>query len=229
MKKDDILGFKGIFCFLIWFLLTNYSTFPFELLHIDINALPTIFKQLYTIVIELGVILLCLVMFKPQIDKMFKDYKKNSIEYFKKYFKYWFLILGLMLASNAIILIFNPGSTANNQDLVNQMYNLYPVYTFILSVILAPVIEELIFRLCFYNIFNNKYVFIILSGLVFGAFHIIGTYETALDWLYIIPYSIPGFIFAGLLYKTKNIYLTIFLHFVHNGLISSINILLMLI
>ena len=229
MKKDDILGFKGIFCFLIWFLLTNYSTVPFELLHIDINSLPTIFKQLYTIVIELGVILLCLIMFKPQIDKMFKDYKKNSIEYFKKYFKYWFLILGLMLASNAIILIFNPGSTANNQDLVNQMYNLYPVYTFILSVILAPVIEELVFRLCFYNIFNNKYVFIILSGLVFGAFHIIGSYETPLDWLYIIPYSIPGFIFAGLLYKTKNIYLTIFLHFVHNGLISSINILLMLI
>ena len=57
MKKDDILGFKGIFCFLMWFLLSNYSSVIFEILHIDVNSLPLLFKQIYTIVIEVFIIL----------------------------------------------------------------------------------------------------------------------------------------------------------------------------
>jgi membrane protease YdiL (CAAX protease family) len=64
---------------------------------------------------------------------------------------------------------------------------------------------------------------------MFGAFHVLGSYDSAIDLLYIIPYSIPGIVFASIMYKTKNICFPVFLHFVHNGLITSLNILLMLI
>lgn len=229
MKRDNILGFKGIFCFLLWFICSNYSGLPFKLLGIDTNTIPIIIKELYTIIIELCIIIVIILMFKNELAVMIKDFKKNNLIYFKKYFKYWFLILALMMISNAIILLLDPNSSANNQDLINEMFKDYPIYTFILSVLFAPVIEELVFRLSFYNIFKNKYMFILLSGFMFGAFHVIGSYETAIDLLYIIPYSIPGIVFASIMYKTKNVCFPMFLHFVHNGLITSLNILLMLI
>jgi membrane protease YdiL (CAAX protease family) len=229
MKRDNYLGIKGIFCFVLWFVCTNFSGLPFQILGVDTNTIPVFVKQLYNIIIEVCIIIVIILMFEKQLTKMIKDFKKNNLIYFKKYFKYWFLILGLMMASNAIILIFDPSSTANNQDLINELFNEYPIYTFVLSVLFAPVIEELIFRLSFYNIFKNKYAFILLSGLVFGAFHVIGSYETPFDLVYIIPYSIPGMIFASIMHKTKNVCFPMFLHFVHNGLITSLNILLMLI
>lgn len=229
MKRDNILGFKGIFCFLLWFICTNYSGVPFQIVGVDTNDIPTIVKQLYTVIIEVCIIIVIILMFKDQLATMIKDFKKNNLEYFKKYFKYWFLILGLMVISNAIILLLDPNSSANNQDAVNELFKSYPIYTFILSVFLAPIIEEFVFRLSFYNIFKNKYMFILLSGLMFGAFHVIGSYDSAIDLLYIIPYSIPGIVFASIMYKTKNVCFPVFLHFVHNGLITSLNVLLMLI
>ncbi len=229
MKRDNILGLKGIFCFILWFISTNYSGLPFQILGVDTNDIPILIKQLYTIIIELCVIIVVILMFKDQLAVMIKDFKKNNLVYFKKYFKCWFLILALMMISNAIILLLDPSSTANNQDMVNELFKEYPIYTFILSVLLAPIIEEFIFRLSFYNVFKNKYLFILLSGLMFGAFHVIGSYDSAIDLLYIIPYSIPGIVFASIMYKTKNICFPVFLHFVHNGLITSLNILLMLI
>ena len=159
---------------------------------------------------------------------MINNFNENNLEYFKKYFKYWFLILGLMMAGNLVILLFDPSSTANNQDLINEMFMKYPFYTFIISVFLAPVIEELVFRLCFYKLFTTKYLFIFLSGFIFGSFHVIGSYSSPIDLLYIIPYSIPGFVFAYLMQKTDNICVSTFLHFVHNGVVMSLQVLILL-
>ena len=78
------------------------------------------------------------------------------------------------------------------------------------------------------KIFNNKYLYIILSGVIFGLFHIIGSFESAYDFLFLVPYSIPGLIFAYILYDSKNIFNTIWLHFVHNGISMLASIILLL-
>ena len=93
---------------------------------------------------------------------------------------------------------------------------------FITAVILAPVIEELVFRQAFRNIITNNWLFIIISGLVFGSLHVITSYETPTDLLYLIPYSAPGIIFAYTLVKSKNIFVPMGLHFIHNGLLLSL-------
>ena len=46
------------------------------------------------------------------------------------------------------------------------------------------------------SIIPNKYLFIAISGLLFGSLHIIGNINAWYDILYIIPYSAPGIIFA---------------------------------
>ena len=228
MKKDKNLALKGISAFLIYFLVTKLQALPFLLLGIDIKSLSKFVTATYTIVIELIIILSIFLLFKDYIIKCFKNLKKNHKEYFKKYFKYWFLMYGLMVLSNGIIMLLFKGTGPNNQDVINEMFTEMPVYVFILSVMLAPIIEEFAFRLSFRAMFKNKFLFILLSGLVFGSFHVIPLFESVVDLLYIIPYSIPGFIFAYTLYKSDNIFVPMGLHLFHNGISMSMQIILLL-
>lgn len=215
MKEKNKLGIYGIIGFVVWFLFQNYSDLPFKILNINP---PTLFLEVYTILVEILTILFIFLLFKKEIVHMWKDFYENRDKYFKKYFKYWFLILILMAFSNGIITLINKAEISNNQEAINDMFKRLPIYTYILSVFLAPIIEELVFRFCFMKIFNNKYLYIILSGVIFGLFHIIGSFESAYDFLFLVPYSIPGLIFAYILYDSKNIFNTIWLHFVHNGI-----------
>ena len=225
MKEKNKLGIYGIIGFVVWFLLQNYSDLPFKILNINP---PTLFLEVYTILIEILTILFIFLLFKKEIVHMWKDFYENRDKYFKIYFKFWFLILVLMAFSNGIITLINKSEISNNQEAINDMFERLPIYTYILSVFLAPVIEELVFRFCFMKIFNNKYLYIILSGVIFGLFHIIGSFESAYDFLFLVPYSIPGLIFAYILYDSKNIFNTIWLHFVHNGISMLASIILLL-
>ena len=225
MKEKNKLGIYGIIGFVVWFLLQNYSDLPFKILNINP---PTLFLEVYTILIEILTILFIFLLFKKEIVHMWKDFYENRDKYFKKYFKFWFLILVLMAFSNGIITLINKSEISNNQEAINDMFERLPIYTYILSVFLAPIIEELVFRFCFMKIFNNKYLYIILSGVIFGLFHIIGSFESAYDFLFLVPYSIPGLIFAYILYDSKNIFNTIWLHFVRNGISMLASIILLL-
>lgn len=231
MKKNTNstkLILKGIAGFLIYFFMSEFMRLPFDLLNIDLENMPQILKCIYTIAVELIIIALIALLFRDYLIKCFKDIKKNNKVYFKKYLKYWFIMLALMIASNLIITIIAPGSTANNQDAVNEMLKTSPIFTFILSVILAPVIEEFAFRMSFRAIFRNEIIFILISGLIFGSFHVIGMIDNWTDLLYIIPYSIPGFIFGYVYAKTDNIFTSMGLHFLHNGTLMSIQIMLLI-
>ena len=95
----------------------------------------------------------------------------------------------------------------------------------LLTTIFAPINEEIIFRKSIQDCLKNKWVFIIVSGLIFGYLHVLGS-ESLYDFLYIIPYGSLGAAFAYLLSKTDNIYVTILMHLIHNGLLTIISILL---
>ena len=68
-----------------------------------------------------------------------------------------------------------------------------------------------------------------MSGLVFGGLHVISSYTNLINLIYIIPYSIPGFIFAYTLVRSKNIFVPIGLHFFHNAIMMIVQIVLLFI
>ena len=72
------------------------------------------------------------------------------------------------------------------------------------------------FLMAFSNNKFTKYLFILISGILFGSMHVIGSVTSVYDYLYIIPYSALGISFAALLYKTDNIFSTITIHSIHN-------------
>lgn len=104
MKEKNKLGIYGIIGFVVWFLFQNYSDLPFKILNVNP---PTIFIEVYTILLEILTILFIFLLFKKEIVHMWKDFYENRDGYFKKYFKYWFLILILMALSNGIITLIN--------------------------------------------------------------------------------------------------------------------------
>lgn len=132
-----------------------------------------------------------------------------------------------MISSNLIVTLFTSSDIANNQEIIVESLKAHPLYTFIITVLIAPILEELVFRLSFRKIFmKTDILFIFFSGLIFGGMHVISTLSSLSDLLFIIPYSIPGFIFAYIYTKSKNIFVPISLHFIHNGIMMCLQILL---
>lgn len=227
MKKNDKKTLIGIGVFLFYFFVSQFQALPFWVLNIDTTTLPEIVKVIYTLLVQVFLVLIIAYIFRKDLKKNFKDLKKNHKYYFSNYLKYWFLALGLMMLSNAIILMFEPGSIAGNEEAIRDMFSKTPIYTFISAVIIAPILEELVFRKSFRYMFSNDILFILASGITFGAFHVIGSFETFFDLIYIIPYSVPGLVFAYVLVKSKNIFVPMGLHFLHNGILMSLQFLLM--
>lgn len=233
MKKEKYIEFKNMiigFGILLFYIIM--SNIPYEILSyfgINYNNLNLTLKQLYLISYEVILTLIIIYIYRKNFIPNFKDFIKNNIKYFKKYIKYWFLMLGLMIASNAIIIMFTTTTTSNNQQIIIDTLAKAPIYTFIVTVFIAPILEELVFRLSFRKIFaHTNFLFIFFSGLLFGSMHVIGTLENLVDLLFIIPYSIPGFIFAYIYTKSKNICVPMSLHLIHNGIMMLLQILLLI-
>ena len=90
---------------------------------------------------------------------------------------------------------------------------------FILSVIIGPILEELIHRGYFMNTFfpqSKYYLDVILSALIFGLSHLILIHR---DPISLIIYSLGGLFYALVYRWTKNLNLTILCHSFFNFLI----------
>ena len=227
MKKDLKRMIIGICVVLSYFIYSYFQTVPLELIGIDYNDLSLNSKVFYLMTTELIYLLILFYVFKDQIKKNFKDFKNNFKAYISKYMQYWALAFSLILISNMFIVTLFPNSVATNQEIVNSNLMVAPFYMIISAVVFAPFLEEIIFRLGFRYIFKTDTLFIIASGLVFGSLHVIGSYQNLVDLIYVIPYSIPGFVFAYTLVKSQNIFIPISLHLFHNGIMMFVQVILL--
>ena len=126
--------------------------------------------------------------------------------------------------NNIIINLFITGANATNEQGVQELIKSSGLLSIVAVGILAPIIEELVFRKAFREVFNNKWAFILSSGLVFGALHVVLSLSSAWDLFYIIPYSSLGIAFGYMYYKTDNVYTSIFIHMFHNTALTSLSL-----
>ncbi len=111
------------------------------------------------------------------------------------------------------------------QDLLSVLYSngqptfLSTILSFSLTVVVAPISEELIDRGYFMNTFfpqSKYYLDVILSALIFGLSHLILTHR---DLISLIIYSLGGLFYALVYRWTKNLKITILCHSFFNFLI----------
>lgn len=159
----------------------------------------------------------------------FKKLSKDKVNNMRIMFKWWGIGLAIMMVSNLIIneIVFD-GSIAANEEANRELILASPYLSIFLAVFLAPFVEEITFRYGLRKIFKNVWFYAITSGVIFGLLHAIAGIESAedlIDLLYIIPYGSLGFAFSVIYYKTNNIWVNIFVHMLHNGIIYSLLIL----
>ena len=229
-KNSDLKNlFIGIGVIFLYFILSAFAYEFTTLLGINYNKLSNVGKQIYLIFYEAGLLSIIIYIFRKDLIPDFIEFKNNIFKYLKKYMPYWIITLILMIISNVIVSMFTSTSTSANQQAILDQIKLSPVYIFITTILISPIIEELIFRLSFRKIFpKTNILYIIFSGLFFGLVHVLGS-NNLIDFLFIIPYSIPGFMFAYLYIKSENICVPISIHIIHNLIMIIFQIIIMFI
>ena len=163
---------------------------------------------------NLVVFVLSIIIFKDKLKKDIKLFKENM----KSYFRYMLLkfVIGYImffLVSIICTIVINQGEISKNQ----QMIEILPLwYVIPLSVIVAPILEELVFRGVFRRIIKNNKIFIIVTALIFGLMHVIGEGNLIGLMTMIWPYTVLGGYLAYIYAKTENISTNILSHMIWN-------------
>ncbi len=220
--RNALYGLLGIF---LYFLLYSIEGLPFALVHVDPNSLPTFIKVTYLVAYEILMIAIMLLLYYNLFKKDLADMKKNHKKYYSKYFKYYLIAFAIMMISNLTIVLLLNKDISTNETLIRDTFKISPFYIYFSGIIFAPIVEETVFRGCVRKILTNKYLYVIVSGLLFGFAHISGYITGVSDLLYLIPYSSLGIAFAYIYYKTDNIFTSMGLHFMHNGVLLSLQFL----
>ena len=213
--KNFMRGFTGIFLYLF----LNLSISPIlNMMGINVSELTKKQAIFISMCVSIIVLTILLLLSWKTLKKNFEDYKKNWKKLLGRNVKYWVCALVVMFVSNlAIAIIFNRLTSANDEA-IRKIFEVMPLYLILEALIFAPFTEELVFRQSVRYMFKDKWTFIILSGLLFGFMHTLSSLSTISDFLYIIPYSVPGCFFAYMLYEEDNVLVPITFHMIHNGI-----------
>ena len=219
--------FKGLIIILMYFIVSLYRNLPFILLKINFEDIPQHSYNLYNLTLEITMLVIIYYTFEKEIKKAISDIKENHSKLFSENFKIYIIGITIMIFSNIIINNLG-GGISQNESAIRDEFKAFPIYTYISAVFLAPLLEEAIFRLGFKAMINNKILYIILSGLVFGSLHLIGMKLNILFPVYLVSYCSCGWAFAYMMEKTNNILVSTGFHFMHNGLLMSMQFFLLL-
>ncbi|MEH7130701.1 type II CAAX endopeptidase family protein [Neobacillus drentensis] len=100
----------------------------------------------------------------------------------------------------------------NTKDILT-IIEAFPLAIIVTSII-GPILEEIVFRKIIFGSLHNRYNFFIsalISSVIFAAAH--------MEFQHILLYSAMGFTFAFLYVKTKSIFVPIFAHVAMNTLV----------
>ena len=213
MQKIEKKIFVVLKVFILLLLLLTFKSIFISFFPSNLN---NILKVIIFLISDLIVIGILLIVYRKTLIKDFKSYFKDFLNNFEQSFKYYIVGLAIMIISNLIIVVLINNKLANNEESVRLLIELLPIYMIFTVSIFAPITEELIFRKGIREIFDNKYLYIIISGCFFALMHLTSENLSLSSLLYIIPYSSLGITFAYTYYKTNNIFSTIMMHSFHN-------------
>ena len=160
-------------------------------------------------------------IYYKDLQKEFKELKRKKLYKLGQAFKYYGIGLAIMMFSNLILIILFKDISTNETEVRNLLLGNPLPMLFMIS-ILAPVIEEIVFRKSMSPIFKNKYLFAISTGLLFGLAHLMTDFLSPgfemYRLLYVIPYGSLGFAFALMNRNCNSTFASIFIHCLHNTL-----------
>lgn len=225
MKKETIKQIIiGLSIFILFYFSSYIQLIPIYLFKLDIKNLSGNIKVGLNMFSNIILLITLILIYRKELYKEWKKFKDKIYSNIDFGFKYWFIGLIVMFISNIFINIILKNGQAANEQAVQEMISYAPILMVPNAGIIAPIIEEITFRKAFKNMIKNKWAFILTSGIIFGALHVVTNVSSIIDLLYIIPYSSLGIAFAYMYYKTDTIYTSIAMHMIHNTVLTIISI-----
>lgn len=153
---------------------------------------------------------------------------KNNISRMLGNILFSFAILYFVNAAGSLIASWLSGTqqSANQMEIIST-FEMQPLMTLFLTVIFAPLVEELVFRGALYRHIRNYLGFIpaaLISGLSFGMIHVFSSLLAGnfADLWYLITYAGIGFVFCYSYEENQTLVAPIILHAMNNGLATLI-------
>lgn len=171
---------------------------------------------IFDVLFNLLIFALVLYVFRKRLSRDLKAFKDNFGSYIGYIFKWWGLMLLMSLGAAIVRLVLGGEVETANQAALNSM----PIwYVGPLAIIWAPFVEEGIFRGGLRRFVKNDKLFIVLSAILFGLLHTIGT-ETGIYNMFVqsLQYMVMGGVMAYTYSKTNNIFVNMGIHCVQNTL-----------
>ena len=230
--KEDFKKYKyiikAILIFIFSYFVLDYA-FSYTLYYLRVKELSGPMLVILNALKNIILLFILFLIYRKDLIRDWDKFRANVFDNLDEGIKYWFLGLVGMVASNLIINFVFKGGQAGNEQAVQDYIKYLPWLMLINVGFLGPMVEELVFRKTFKDAIKNKWLFIIISGLIFGGMHVVGSYTGLVDLLFIIPYSCLGFAFAAAYYNTDTIFTSITLHMIHNTILTVTSILTLLI
>lgn len=166
-----------------------------------------------------AIIILCI--FKDSLKEQFQDFLKDK----KENLLYGCVIGFVMLFAAGIIgglisMSFGAQSDSQNQILIENLAIAHPIIIVITSVILSPIVEELLFRSTLFGWLYEIHPIVAHFGsaFLFGFVHVMdailsGNYQ---EWTQIFAYFLMGGVLSFIYEKRNNIYVPILSHMMNN-------------
>lgn len=178
-------------------------------------ALAILAISLLSIVLMIAMFIIPTISMKGKIKRDTKAFKANFKVYIKYLLPRLIFVYVVFTLSFTLINLLNNTETSNNQAMLEGM----PVFiTIPLAIFYGPFIEEFLFRgILRRYIKKSTWLFVIVSGVLFGLTHTIGVETTFVATvLQTIPYAIMGGCLAYIYAKSDNMWNNIIIHFVNN-------------
>lgn len=221
--KDNVKNiFKLIISFVLFFNISLVIAYIFKLVGINYSDFNYSDYACLNTFIELIMFVVVLLFYKKYLKKDLVLFKLNKKDYIKKIISYFLIFLvvkyGVALFSSLLLVMLGSDLvTSENQESVVTLAKTLPFMMMISTSLLAPFVEEGIFRLGIKKVINNKYLFILVSGLIFGFMHIFPTelplYVALIESL---NYVTMGLLLAYIYNETDNIYVVVIIHALNN-------------
>lgn len=217
-KKNGILIL--LFCFLI------YAFNDTGILKSVISSLyPNLdFWNTYLNLIFYGLFfLLFFIVYSKDLLELFKAFCADRKRYSVLIAKTFILITGAMFLCTSVLFFFGVHQSGNQTALESAMQQ-HRLVVFIDSVVLAPFVEEMLFRFHLFNFLigkqrNLRKTAFIISSLCFALYHTTLKSIFTLNYmemLSVIPFFFVGLGLARLQEQTDNILCPVFTHMTYN-------------
>lgn len=222
MKENVKNIIKLIISFVLFFNLSLVIAYIFKLVGINYSDFNYVDYACLNTFIELIMFVVVLLFYRKYLKKDLVLFKLNKRDYIKKIISYFLIFLivkyGVALFSSLLLVMLGSDLvTSENQEAVVALAKTMPFMMLISTSLLAPFVEEGIFRLGIKKVINNKYLFILVSGLIFGFMHIFPTelplYVALIESL---NYVTMGLLLAYIYNETDNIYVVVIIHALNN-------------